>query len=142
MLESKFVKFLMSILKWEVNSSSNSALFPIVMTYSSPLNFKLINFLLSIKGVSKSTNFETSNCSSENLPNSSCHFWKHKSVSLQTLYQSWMPSNITPLYFQSSNIIYFGQKQSIKVQIMENFECWSQKSLNSLYQFSIQSIPF
>ena len=49
-----------------------------------------------------------------NLPNSSCHFSKHKSVFLQILHQSSVPSNITPLYFFSSNIIYFGQKSQLK----------------------------
>ena len=34
----------------------------------------------------------------ENLPNSSCHFSKHKSVSLQILHQYSVPSNIAPLY--------------------------------------------
>ena len=57
------------------------------------------------------------------MPNSSCHFWKHKSFFLQILHQYSVPSNITPLYFFSSNIIYFGQKQLIKVQIFEIFEC-------------------
>ena len=45
------------------------------------------------------------------LPNSSCHFWKHKSVFLQILHQSSMPSNIAPLYFFSSHIIWSGQSQ-------------------------------
>ena len=35
------------------------------------------------------------------------NFWKHKPVFLQVLYQSGMQLNITPLYFFSSNIIYF-----------------------------------
>ena len=59
------------------------------------------------------------------------HFRKSKSVFLQTFHQSsvhiWhqysVPSNITPLHFFSSKIIYFGQKQPIKVQIFEIFEC-------------------
>ena len=38
---SKFIKFLMSILKRQVNSSSNFASFFIVMTHSSSVNFKL-----------------------------------------------------------------------------------------------------
>ena len=38
----KFVKFFMSILNWQVNSSSAFASFFIVMTHNSPLNFKLI----------------------------------------------------------------------------------------------------
>ena len=50
----------------------------------------------------------------ENLQNSSCHFWKHKLVSLQLLHQSSVPSNITPLYFFSSNIINFGQGSPLK----------------------------
>ena len=58
----------------------------------------------------------------ENLRNSSCHVWKHKSVFLQILYQSLVSWNITSLYFFSSKITYFGQKQSIKVQMFEIFE--------------------
>ena len=50
------------------------ASFFIVMTHNSPVNFKLINFLLWIKGSHQSLNFETFECSGENLPNSSCHF--------------------------------------------------------------------
>ena len=56
----------------------------------------------------------------KNLPNSSCHFWKHKSVffkfciNLQS-YQT------TPLYFFSSNVIYIGRKETIKVNV---FETW------------------
>ena len=45
-LGSKFVKFFMSILNWHVNSSSSFASFFIVMTHNSPVNFKLIHFLL------------------------------------------------------------------------------------------------
>ena len=57
------------------------------------------------------------------MPNSSCHFWKHKSFFLQILHQCSVPSKITPLYFFGSNILYFGQKQLIKVQILGIFEC-------------------
>ena len=59
----------------------------------------------------------------ENLPNFSCHFEKHKSVFLQILHQSSVPSNIILLYFFSSNIIYFGQKETIKAYIFETVEC-------------------
>ena len=74
-------------------------------------------------------------CSGENLPNSYCNFWKHKSVFLQTLHQSWVPSNKTPLCLLSSNIIYFGQKQPIKVQIFEIFECSGENLPNSSCHF-------
>ena len=73
----------------------------------------------------------------KNFQNSSCHFRKYKLVSLQILHQSSVQSNITPLYFFSSNIIYYGQKQPIKEQIFEIFKCTGKKSSNSSYQFWI-----
>ena len=109
-LRPKFVKCIMVILKRQVISSSNFVTFFFVMTHNSPVNFKLIYFPFWIKGSHQRLNFETFKCSGENLPNSSCHFWKHKSVCLQIFCQYLVPSNITPLYFLSSNIIYFGQR--------------------------------
>ena len=82
MLGSKFVRFL-SILKQEVNSSSNFASFFIVMTHNSSVNFKLLLFILWIKEYHHSPNFVTFKCSGENLPYSSCNFPNHKSVFLQ-----------------------------------------------------------
>ena len=71
-------EFLMSILKWQVNSSSNFASFFNVMTHNFSVDFKLTFFLLWIKGSHQYANFETFNCSGENLPYSSCHFPNHK----------------------------------------------------------------
>ena len=119
MLGSKFVKILMSILKWQVNFISNFASFFRVTTHNSPLSFKLIHFLLSIKGSNESPNFENFLCSGENLPNSSCHFPNHKSVFLQILHGSSVSWNITPLYFFRSNVGYIlctkGTNQSANV---------------------------
>ena len=56
-----------------------------------PVNFKLMHFLLWIKG--------PRTCSGENLLNSSCHFWKHKLVFLQMLHQYSVLSSKTTLYF-------------------------------------------
>ena len=110
----------MSVSNWQVNSFSNIASFFIVITHNSPVNFKLIHFLLWIKGSHQSPNFETFKCTDEKLPNfSSCYFPNHKSVFLQILHHSLVSWNITPPYFFSSRIIYFGQKQPIKVQILE-----------------------
>ena len=76
----------------------------------------------------------------ENLSNSSCHFWKLKSVFLQILNQYSVPSNITPLYFFCSKIIYFGQKQPIKSANFSNFRVKIRK--NSWCQFwSDKPIP-
>ena len=52
------------------------------------VNFKLILFLLWIKGSHQSPNSETFECSGENLPNSSCHFPNQKLVFLQILRHS------------------------------------------------------
>ena len=46
-----------------------------------------------------------------------------------------MPSNITPLFFFSSNISYFGQKQLIKVQVFEIFECSGENLQNPQCHF-------
>ena len=114
-LESKFVKFFTSILNWLVNFFSNFASFFIIITYNFPVNFKLIHFLLWIKGPNKNPNFETLGCSGKNLPDSWRHFANHQSLFIQILHYSLVSWNIPPLYFFSSNIIYFGLKQPIKV---------------------------
>ena len=57
MLGSKLNKVLMSILKGQVNSSSNFASFFIVMTNNSPVNFKLIHFLNLDKRIPSKSQF-------------------------------------------------------------------------------------
>ena len=129
---SAVAKFLMSVSNWKVKFSSNFESFFILMTHNCPVIFKLIQSLLWIKGPNKSP---------ENLPNSSCHLRKYKSVFLQILHQFSMLWNIILFYtFFSSNIIYFGQKQPIKVEVFEIFEWWSQKSSNSSCQFRIDKL--
>ena len=132
MLQSKLIKVLISILKWQVNSSSNFASFFIVMTNNSPVNFKPIHFLILDKRIPSKSQFRDF---WKNLTNSSCHFRKLKSVFLQILHQCSVPSNITPLYFFNSSITYFRQRQPIKVQIFEIFECSDQNSTKCSYQF-------
>ena len=84
----KYGKLLMSILKQQVNSSSNFVSFFIVMTDNSSVIFKLMHFVLWIKGSHQSPNFETFKHFGNNLPNSSSHFLNHKSVFLQILHHS------------------------------------------------------
>ena len=119
--ESNFVKF-MSILKWQLSSSSIFVSFFIVMTHNSTVDLKLIHFLLWPKGSYQSSNFDTFKCSGENLQNSWCHVLRNKSVFLQILHHSSMSWKITPLFFFSSNNTYFAQKEPIKAKIFENFE--------------------
>ena len=131
----------MSVLKWKVNSSSNFALFFIVMTHNSTVNLKLIHFQLWTKGSYQSSNFDTFDCSGENLQNS-CHFLSNKSFFLQILHHSSVSWKIIPLYFFSSNNIYLAQKEPIKIKRFETFECSGHILSNSLCQFwNNESIP-
>ena len=58
-LGSQFVKFFMPVLNWQVHSTSNFSTFFIAVTHNSPVNFKLVHFLLWIKGSHQSPNFCT-----------------------------------------------------------------------------------
>ena len=78
--------------------------------------------------------FETFECSGQNLSNSLCQFWNDKSIPHQILYPCSIPWNITPLYFFSSNNIYFAQKEHIKMNIFETFKNSGQNSWNSSCQ--------
>ena len=81
-LRSKFVKFFKPILNWQLNSFSDFASFFIAITHNPPLNFTLIHFLLRIKGLNKSPNFETLVCNGENLPNLSCQLFFNFCITL------------------------------------------------------------
>ena len=89
-LGSKFVKFLMSILKRQVSYSLIFVSFFIGITRNSSVNCKVIHFLLWTKVSHQSSNFDTCESSGENLPNSSSHFPSNKSVFLQILHHSSM----------------------------------------------------
>ena len=73
--------------------------------------------------------------SGEKLPNSSSHFPKHKSLDLQILHHYSVSWKMTPLHLLSSNIVYVGQKEPIKVLIFETFECSAQNLSCSSYHF-------
>ena len=88
------------------------------------------------KGPIKMQIFETFECSGQNSP-TSCHFWNNKSGFIQILHHSSVSWDLTPLYFFSWNLIYFQQKEPIKVQIKWNFT-WAVESLN----FALWSAPF
>ena len=122
MLRSKFIKFLISILKRHFNSSPSFASFFIVMTHNSSVNFKLIYFLLWIKVSHQTPNFETFECSGENLANSLCHFPNHKSVFFQILYHSSLLWNATPLYFFVAQTLYtLGKMRPLKCKFLRLF---------------------
>ena len=79
--------------------------------------------------------FETFECSGQILSNSLCQFWNDELIPLQILYPSSISWRITPLYFFTSNSMYFVHKEPIKVKIFETFERSGQNLTNSLCQF-------
>ena len=104
------------------------------------LNFCLFLFSFAILLSKMKSIFQLVN---KNLQNSSCDFRKYQWVSRQIFHQSSWQSNIAPLYFFSSNIIYYGQKQPIKMQIFKIFNCVTQNLSNYSCQFWIdKSIPY
>ena len=87
--------------------------------------------------------FETFECSGQILSNSLCQFWNNKLIPLQILYPSSVSWKITPLYFFSSNNIYFAQKEHIKMKFFEPFKCSDQNLSNSSCQlWNDKSVPF
>ena len=119
----KFAIFLKSLFKPQV-------------TKMTPMYFFSLNNIYFLKI------FETFECSGQNLPNSLWQFWNDKSIPIQILYPSSVSWNITPLYFFSSNNIYFAQKKPIKVKTLETFEGSGQYLSNSSCQFwNDKSIP-
>ena len=128
----------------------NDKLIPLQILYPSSVSWKIIllyffssnNIYFAQKEPSKMKIFETFKCSGQILSNSLCQFWNDESIPLQILYPSSVSGRITPLYFFSSNSIYFAHKKPIKVKIFETFECSGQNLSNSLCQFwNDKSIP-
>ena len=102
----------------------------------SPLYFFLsYSIYFTQKELIKITIFETFECSGQILSNSLCQFWNDKSIPLQIVYLSSVSLKISPLYFFSSNSIYFAEKELIKMTTFETFECSGQILSNSLCQF-------
>ena len=128
----------------------NNKTIPLQILYPSSVSRKITplylfssnNIYFAQKEPIKVKNFETFECSGQNLSNSLCQFWYNKSIPLQILYPSSVSRKITPLYLFSSNNIYFAQKERIKVKNFEIFECSGQNLLNSLCKFwNDKSIP-
>ena len=126
-------------MKWQVNSSSTFSSFSVVMTSNSLVNFKLIHFLLWIK-------------ESHQILRPQVLWWKFTNFLMSFLKaKASFPSNFASifsaikhnsLYFFSSSIMYFGQRQPIKMQMFEIFKCSGQNSSKSSCKFwNDKSIP-
>ena len=119
----------MPILKWQVSSSSDFALFFVVMTNNYSINFKLIHFILWMKGLILSQFWDFR-----------VLWWKLAKflLSYSKLQVTYSPNfgslfsvtkDNSSILFRSS-VMYFAQKEPIKVQIFETFECLGQNSPN------------
>ena len=121
----------------------SNKLVPFEILYLSSVLWKIIplyffssnNIYFAQKEPIKVKIFETFECSGQNLSNSLCQFWSDKSIPLQIFYPSSVSWKITPLYFFSSNNIYFAQKEHIKMKIFETYKCSIQNSSNFSCQF-------
>ena len=139
----KFVKFLISILKWHVSSSSVFVSFFIVMKHNSSVNFKVIQFLLRQKDPIKVPilTFSTALVKICQIPHV---IFQATSRFFQILHHSPMSWKITPLYFFSSSTVYFAQKEHIKVNIFGTFGCSRSKFaklLTSILKQQVNSSP-
>ena len=115
MLRSKFVKFLMSVLKQQKS-------IPLQILYPSSVSWKIIplyffssnNIHFAQKEPIKVKIFETFECSSQNLPNWLCQFWNDKSIPLQILYPSLVSRKITSMYFLARTIYTLLKRSPLK----------------------------
>ena len=123
---------------------------PLQILYPSSVSWKITslyffswnNLHFAQKKPIKEKIFETFERSGQNLANSFWQFWNDKLIPLQILYPSSVSWKITPLYFFSSNKIYFAEKEHIKMKIFETFKCSGQNSSNcSRHFWNGKSIP-
>ena len=125
MVASKFGKFLMPILNWQVNSFSSFVSFFIVMTQNSPVKLKLINILLWIKGSHQVPIFRLSNIL----------WWKFAKFLMSFLKAQFsFPSNVASVFTaikHNSPILYLAQtlytllkKSPLKCKFMRFSSAW------------------
>ena len=132
MLRSKFVKFLLPVLKRQVSSSPNFVSLFSFMKDSFYILFSSKNIYFTQKEPIKVNVFETFECSGQNLSNSFCQFWNDKSVPLQILYLSLVSWKIASIYFLAQRIYTLLKRSPLK---------WKFLRLLSV-QVKICQIPF
>ena len=128
----------------------NDKLIPLQILYPYSVSWKITllyffssnNIYFAQKELTKVKIYETFESPDQNLSNSLCQFLNGKSIPLQILYTYSISWKITPLYFFSSNNIYFVQKEHIKMKIFETFKCTGQNSSNSWHVNFEMTSPF
>ena len=131
---SKIVRFLMSILRRQVDSSPNFVSSSVSWKITPVYVFSLNNMYFAQKEPIEMKIFETFKRLGQIFSNSLCQCW-NESIPLQILYPFSLSWTRTPLYFFSSNIMYFAQKKPIKMKILETHEGSGKKLSDFLCQF-------
>ena len=138
MVGSNFVKFLVPILKQQVDSSPNSfqILCPFPVSWKiCPLYFFSSNstYFAQKEPIKMKTFENLFECSSQNLSNFLCQFWNNKSIPPQVLYPSSVSWKTIPLYFLA---------QTIYTLLKRNPLNWKPLRLLSAHQVKICQIPY
>ena len=115
----------------------NGKSIPLQILHLSPVSWKITalyffssnNIYFAQKKPIKVKIFETFKHWDQNLSNWLGQSLSEKSIPLQILYPSSISWKITPVYFFSSNNIYFPQKKLIKMKSFETFEASGQINL-------------
>ena len=94
-----------------------------VITYNYSIFFWLKHNTLSTKVAHQSANFYTCHCLHKNSPNSSCHFWDQKSVSLQTLHHSSVSWDVTLLCTLHLKLHMVWTKRADQSANFQTFDC-------------------
>ena len=114
----KIRQILLSILKRQVNFSSNFASLFIVMTHNVSVNFKFIYFLLYMKRYHQNLNFEIFQVLWWKFSIFLISFSKPQVIFFKKiLHHSSVSCNVTPLEVFSSKVTYFAQKENLKQQV-------------------------
>ena len=114
MLRSKFVKFLMPILKRQVSSSLNFVSLFSFMKDNFYVLFSSNNIYFAQKESIKVKVLETFECSGQNLSNSFCQFWNGNSIPVQILHPYSISSEINPLHFLAQAIYTLLKRSTLK----------------------------
>ena len=143
LLAWKVTKFFMSFYKPRVSFPLNFALSFSVMTRNSSETFLLKRYILWTKRARQNTIFQTFECSYENSPNSSCHFRNRKVRVYSSFASQFSVMKDNSSVFFHINLIYFGQKETIKVKFLDLWKVgWKNRSNSSCHTCNHKSVKF
>ena len=124
MLRSKFVKFLMPILKRQVDSSPNFVSLFSFMKDNFYVLFSSKNIYFAQKEPLKVKVFETFECSGQILSHFFCQFWNGDSIPVQISCPYYISWEITPLHFLAQTIYTLLKRNTLKLNFLSLLSAW------------------